>query len=205
MSFNFVCVHIYWYMYALECLFYLGSFASWLVKTRFEKEKYILCLFLCILRSSLLDLCLYLCTCPFLCILFLFLWLLRCPWVLFFHCDLYLHSKMFVVSTCWMLLLLCSTPLLLSSWCFMLVIVLLAAASVVVVVLLFHWGELRTAIFTDSGRACPLSRSNLLSSNSHCENVSSKLFMSNVGSSSFVRYPIDVVPTGIENLLHSCR
>ena len=31
MSFNFVCVHIYWYMYALECLFYLGSFASWLV------------------------------------------------------------------------------------------------------------------------------------------------------------------------------
>ena len=81
--------------------------------------------------------------------------------------------------------------------CCMLVIVLLAAASVVVVVLLFHWGELRTAIFTDSGSACPLSRSNLLSSNSPCENVSSTLFMLNVGLSSFVRYLIDVVPTGI--------
>ena len=61
-----------------------------------------------------------------------------------------------------------------------------------------------TAIFTDSGRACPLSRSYLLSSNSHCENVSSKLFMSKVGFSSLVRYPIDLVPTGIENRMHNC-
>ena len=62
-----------------------------------------------------------------------------------------------------------------------------------------------TAIFADSGSACPLSGSNLLSSNSHCENVFSKLFMSNVGLSSFVRHPIDLVPSGIENRLHSFR
>ena len=83
-------------------------------------------------------------------------------------------------------------------------IVLLAAANVVVVSGPFVSFR-RTAIFTDSGSACPLSRSNLLSSNSHCENVSSKLFTSNVGLSSFVRYPIGLVPTGIENLLHNCR
>ena len=44
-----------------------------------------------------------------------------------------------------------------------------------------------TAIFTESGSCCPLSRSNLESSNSHVANDSSKLFVSNVGFSSLVK------------------
>ena len=61
-----------------------------------------------------------------------------------------------------------------------------------------------TAIFTASGSCCPLSLSNLCSSNTHVENDSSKLLLSNLGLSSLVNCPIDLVPRGIENRMHSC-
>ena len=49
-----------------------------------------------------------------------------------------------------------------------------------------------------------LSLSYLESSNSQLENDSSKLLLSNVGLSSFVRYPMLLVPSGMANLLLSC-
>ena len=62
-----------------------------------------------------------------------------------------------------------------------------------------------TAIFTESGSVCPLSRSNRCSSNSHVEDDSSKLFLSNVGFNNLVKCPMDLVPNGMEKRMHSCR
>ena len=64
---------------------------------------------------------------------------------------------------------------------------------------------MKTAILTWSGSWVLLSLSCLLSSNSHLENDSSKLLLSNAGFKSFVRYPMLLVPTGSANLMLSCR
>ena len=63
---------------------------------------------------------------------------------------------------------------------------------------------IRTAILIWSGSVVLLSLSYLERSNSQLENDSSKLLLSNVGLSSFVRYPMLLVPNGMANLLLSC-
>ena len=64
----------------------------------------------------------------------------------------------------------------------------------------------RTAIFTASGSCCPLSLSNLCNSNSHVAKDCSNLLLSNLGLSSLVRCPMDLVPSGsgIAKRMHSC-
>ena len=76
------------------------------------------------------------------------------------------------------------------------------AAVAALVVLLSHSIELPLAL--GSGSVVLLSFSRLVSSYSQWQKLSAKLFGSNVGSSSCVKHPTLLVPTGIEYRLFSC-
>ena len=143
-------------------------------------------LFLYILCNSAFLRCLsFLCLCSSLCAFLFLCWWHWCPLVLSLLQSVWLRCWSCFVVVWWMPLCSCSTPW----WCSwsrcMLVWILHSVGGAVVVVLWSRWIELQ--FLTWSGNCVLLSRSYLLSSNSQLESDSSKLLVSNVGFTSFVR------------------
>ena len=172
------------FLFLLLCVFHSSFLVFLLCIFRSPFLVFLLCIFCCSFLVFLLSFC------PFLCILFLYLQLLRCSWVLFLHRDLRSHLVMFVVST-WKSPVSPGSSLLLFSlvecWCCSVVLHCRCSHGAVgwwlscsQLQVLLYWSF---CLIADD---CYLHRV-WENSNSLLRDVSSKCFMSNVGLRSLVR------------------